>query len=709
MGATGGGGCGAIRAGGWFPNGPLSLTGSQVVSILVAGEGRNRGRASDEARRRFPRRRGGPHGREERVTNREGSVIGAYRLIRLLGAGGAGEVYLAEGPYGEAGVSQVAVKVLSGAASDPTARDIARQAQAAGALTSSHMLPFVGVVEQGETLALVTALAPGGSLGDTLRARGADGTPKLALPLAPGVVARLVTQLARALGTAHAAGLVHGDLKPSNMFVRTAPSGAPLAAVGDFGQGVLTQAAGAVASGAVAQVAPERRAWAATQLRFAAPEQLRGERVPASDQYALAAVAYYLLTGKPPVTAEPGALPAAIAGGAVPPPSQLAPELTEAADAVFARALAKAPERRYATIEAFAAALDEALAESAAGAGLTQQFASLAAPGTSGRRPTGAPARGTATDRAGGTSGVRVIDRSEPEGRRGRRAAAPSAPLPEDAPPGVNRPLAILSGVAVLIGLLACVLAFHAVQGSAALPKLGLNGYTLPGQAPQATPTANAAQAATAQAAVRRLASATAGRPLYADTLSGGSAKTGPWHPNGKSVFFGADGLHLSNASATSALAADAPASPSLDLAQVAARVDVTFVRGDTGGLAGIRFFTRPAAGGDAVFYCYVISPQGRYEVWVRHGSPGSYSWDAVLSGYSDAIKTGMNVTNTIAVVADSGTNDALLFANGQYVTRVNLGLLHAYSDAPTSGTVGLLVLFDNSEVAFSHLAVYGN
>lgn len=633
--------------------------------------------------------------REERVTNREGGVIGAYRLQHKLGEGGAGDVYLAQGPQTPSGVQQVAVKVLSGAATDATAREIARQAQAAGELAHPHIIPFTGVVEQGDTLALVMAFAPGSSLGDTLQKTGSDGTKKLALPLPPGVVARLVSQLAQALGAAHKAGLVHGDLKPTNIFVRTSPQGKPLAVVSDFGQAVLTQAAAAVTS-STNGVPRERRAWAAAQLRFAAPEQLRGQSLPATDQYALAAIAYYLLTGTSPVTGDAGAMLTAILSGAVTPPSHLNPLLTDATDTIFARALAKEPAQRFPSIEAFATALDDSLAiASASDSGLTQQFARLAASDPRMRQPGRAAA-----------SGVHVVDRTGTLGNTPRRTAEPlSSPLPDDAPPGVNRPLAIISSIAVLIGLLACVLAFHAVQGTSGLPKFSFNGGTLPGQQTQPTATANVSATATAQKEMRQLTAATSGTPVFQDALSGANAAR--WHPNGQSVFFAASSLHLRNENVASVLAADAPTTPPLNLSHVGARIDMMFVGGDTGGLAGLRFFVQPA-GRDAVYYCYVISPQGRYEVWARHGSPGSYDWDSVFSGYSPAIKTGMNVTNTIQVVADSNRGDALLFANGQFVSRVSLGYQHAYADAPTSGTVGMLVMYDSSEVAFSHFAVYG-
>jgi hypothetical protein len=637
--------------------------------------------------------------REDRVTTREGTSIGPYRLLRRLGGGNAGEVYQAELASGATpdAPSAVAVKVLSAPPSDAVARQIARQAEAAGQLGQPHIIPFHGIVEQQDALAIAMAYAPGGSLADALRAPSAGAPPRLTLPLGMGAVARLVAQVARALAAAHAAGLVHGDLKPSNVFVRTAPSGRPLAVVSDFGLSVVSSAAAELAQRARG-AGQEPPAWTTAQLRFAAPEQLRGICTPASDQYALAALAYYLLTGRPPRTGDGSAFLDSLSSGApISPPSQLSPALSPAADVVLVRALSTDSAARYPTIEQFAQALDMALAAPIGAepvVGATQEMMRLTAANL---RATGAP-RASGGRRTAGplASGDHKLAPGSPSASGSRPAPASMPPAPADTPPAIRRPLAIMAGLALVVAALACALAFRAVQGMAALPSIALSGSA----GASATLPPNPAATATADVAIQQLRTAAAAHPAFADSLLNTHQQ---WPTAGGDVFFSADGLHLANHSTTSVLTEDLPPAQQKTLGAMLAQVDMRFVRGTAGDLAGLRFLVTPDAAGGEAYYCYLISDQGRYEVWVRHGA----GWDYLAGGYSPAIRDGLNATNTLTVLADGRRHQALLYANGQFVGRVGLLLQRQNtSDLPVSGSAGLIVLDTGAEAVYTHFSI---
>ncbi|MFI5273005.1 MAG: serine/threonine-protein kinase [Ktedonobacterales bacterium] len=602
----------------------------------------------------------------------EGAVIGPYRLVRSLGRGGAGEVWLASGPAGPNSPAggDVAVKLLAGAPSDPAARSIAQQAGAASRIPQLHILPFYGVVEQEDTLALAMAYAPGGSLGDALRSSSTAGISRLSLPLAPSVVARLITQLARTLGDAHAAGLVHGDLKPANIFVRTAPSGQPLAALGDFGQSLLAPAAAAIAArGSTSRASAD--SWAAQQLLFAAPEQLMGQSVAASDQYSLAAVAYLLLTGQPPFSGDAPALAAAIARRPAAPPTLLNPELSPEAERVLLRALEKDPGARFQNVTSFAAALDEALAAGAAASGVTQQFAHLAAqPGTSGSR---------LVPPVPGASGVRLTLHPRP---------SDPDPLSERSR-SLRRPLTIVAIFALLVVVLATALAFRAVDNAAGLPHITANGRPARSTSVAATP--NPTVPANARDAERELAAATGHAPVFSDPLSSNAHH---WPTAGKTVFFGAGGLHVLNTDAQSVIVVQAPTDTTA-LGDLAAKVDLTFVSASPGNFAGLRFFISPDG---SAYYSFAIALDGRYQVWLRTAQ----QWTFVNGGYTSAITNGIKATNTLAVVAHGGATEARFFINGHFVTAVRLS-----ASGPSSGDVGLIVLDNPTEAVYANFAAY--
>jgi hypothetical protein len=618
------------------------------------------------------------------VAGQEGSTLGSYRLVRRLGGGGAGEVYLAEGPSGADGrPQQVAVKLISGSASDPTAQNIAREAQAAGRLQQPHIIPFHEIVQDSGRLAIVMAHAPGGSLGDNLQAKNAAGQRKLPLPLGTAIVARLVSQVAAALEAAHAIGLAHGDLKPNNIFVRTSPSGRPLAAIGDFGQSVLTGAAAAILARATAP--NEQTSWAATQLLFAAPEQLTGAATPASDQYGLAALAYLLLTGEPPVVGDGPALLQQINQQPVEVPSRFNTALSPAADEALLRALAKDPAQRFPSLNAFAQALHEALAVQGA-TNVTQQFGMLSGAGES-----------AAGGNVSSVQGVNLLDMT---GAAGGGSAHPLPPggIP-DPSPKINKRLAVIACIALLLSITTCVVASQAFGSSAFLPHITLGAPSSQTNTPF-IPTPNATEQAEARAATNELHTATGHQPVFSDGLA---SNTHNWTTDGKTLYFAGGGFHISTLSSTTTVGADTP-SGQTNLTNLVAQVNVRLVNGQVGDFAGLRFFVSQNSDGSEDYYCYLVSIEGRYAVWEHQGNRNP-TWVFVTGGYANAIKTGLNQTNALAVLAiGSGSNQrALFFANGQFITMVGL----SNSDIQTAGGSGLMVFEDGAEAVFTDFALY--
>jgi eukaryotic-like serine/threonine-protein kinase len=648
------------------------------------------------------------------VAGREGTTLGPYRLTRRLGAGGAGEVYLAEGPARDDAAGLVAIKVLRGGSSDETAREIARQAHLVSSLHQAHVLPVYSVAEDGGAIYLAMAYAPGGSLGTAISSGGSGGADHVQLPMSAGVVARLVTQVARPLLTIHQQGVVHGDLKLENLFVRTAPHGGPLAAVADFGQSSVVRAA-------LASAGAGDTGWASAALLCAAPEQLAGHLMPASDQYALATIAYLLLTGTYPFSGDARTLGVAILREPPAPPTQLDPTISPAVEATLLRALAKDPAARFADIAAFAQALDEGLAASKlAGTGVTQQFsllAGVAAPqnargattgGTTGHYPVSKGARPPATASPFSAashptaSGVRAIQASPSTDRPGS-AGGPGGATPRpprSAGPGLRggitprqRIAAAAAGVVALALVVAGVLGLRALTAppgpSTQLPNFGGLDY-----AP--TPTADATQVvraqATALAAQSLLTAATSVQPVFSDSLSANSQH---WTVDGTSTFFGTDDqLHLYNQSARTILSLNQPAPAPADFAVT---VNMVFLRGSLSDPAGVNFRVTPSADGPQAHYTVLISAEGRYEFWRFEGA----HWAILDSGYSDAVKRGLGQTNQLAVLARGSR--FWMFVNGQYVTSlVDSGL-----PGTPQTTMGLIVIYSGCEVGFTHYTVY--
>ena len=274
------------------------------------------------------------------MPDRVGQQLGNYRLLRLLGRGGFAEVYLGEHLYLK---SQAALKVLHTRLTDEGAQQFVREAQTLARLSHPHIVRILDFAVQEDIPFLVMEYAPGG----TLRTRYPRQTH---LPLE--TIVTYVSQVAQALQYAHEHRLIHRDVKPENMLLGSRDD----VLLSDFGLAMLAPHTLSASTRPVAEKV-------VGTSPYLAPEQLRGEAGLASDQYALGVVVYEWLTGTPPFRGSP--IEIAMQHLSMPPPSfhQQLPDLPPAIEEVVLRALAKEPALRFASVHAFASALEQASQE----------------------------------------------------------------------------------------------------------------------------------------------------------------------------------------------------------------------------------------------------------------------------------------------------------------------------------------------------------
>ncbi len=271
------------------------------------------------------------------MTVEAGRKLGRYVLSRKLGAGGMAEVWEA---FDEGLHRSVAVKVVRDEiAGEAEYRErFIREARLAAGLEHPRILPIYDFGTEAGITFLVMPLLPGGSLRE-----------RIAGPMRPEEAVDCLASIAAALDHAHARGVLHRDVKPSNVLVDA--SGSLLLA--DFGLAKSTAVSSELTVAGMVVGTPA----------YMAPEQAIGRPVDArADQYALGVLAFELLTGRTPFRSEsPFAVLDKHLREAPPPPSTFVPSLAASVDAVLARALAKQAQERFTSCREMVEALADAL------------------------------------------------------------------------------------------------------------------------------------------------------------------------------------------------------------------------------------------------------------------------------------------------------------------------------------------------------------
>ncbi|HEX7506511.1 MAG TPA: protein kinase [Polyangia bacterium] len=268
-----------------------------------------------------------------------GQTLGSFRVISLLGEGGMGRVYLAEHVLiGR----RAAIKVLAAEIADNEdfVSRFFTEARAVNDIRHPNIVEVTDFGTFGKLPYIVMELLDGETLEARLaRVRMLDATSS----------ARVVAQVAAAVGAGHDHGMVHRDLKPANIFLRNHPDYPDFVKVLDFGIAKL------VTSDRNVQHHTEMGALIGTPA-YMSPEQCLGDTHldHRSDIYSLGVVLYQMVTGRLPFTAETaGRLIMSHVQETPPPPQTINPSISAATSASILRAMAKRPDQRFASMREF--------------------------------------------------------------------------------------------------------------------------------------------------------------------------------------------------------------------------------------------------------------------------------------------------------------------------------------------------------------------
>ena len=350
-------------------------------------------------------------------------VTPSIRLVRELGAGGMGSVWIADHLTLK---TQVVVKFIARTL-DQDAMAVARfsrEAAAASQVKSPHVVQMLdhGIATDGAPFIAMELL------------EGRDLATRLDEPPRPtwSEVDSIVTQCARALSRAHEKGIVHRDIKPENIFLCDIGGGETFVKVLDFG----------IARGTEHHLAKTGTGQMLGTPYYMSPEQITGAKDldHRCDLWALGVVTFQMLTGERPFAGETvGALAVAIHSAPLPVPTALDPSLPRTIDAWFAKVCSRAPAERFQTARDLAAALTAALGLGA-GAGIDTSSAS-------GEQPMVAP-----RDSAARVDGLRTHtpDALDRTAIAGSQALSPES-VAGDAPQRGRRGLLVVGALAALL------------------------------------------------------------------------------------------------------------------------------------------------------------------------------------------------------------------------------------------------------------------
>lgn len=586
----------------------------------------------------------------------EGLTLGRYELRQRIAQGGMAEVYLA---HDRRVRRQVAIKVLYGR-DESFVRRFEREARAVGALSHAHILPLYDFGEQRPWYYLVMPYVEGGTLRDYLHKK-----QRLTLIEA----ASFVDQISEALQHAHDSGVIHRDVKPSNILLRPDCH----AYLADFGLAKAMMGAESLTSIGAIVGTPE----------YTAPEQSNGINDYRSDIYSLGIILYQMLTGQVPFTAES---PIAVSLKHIqlepPPPSQLNSDIPQSIETVILKALAKDPNARYQQAQELSTAYWQALHH--------EQL------WTTDKLPAQTP-----------------IETSLPGTNHTEETQQNVLPIREKAPwPSMPAKTPHRLSKASLLALVCLILALALVPlnlgWQAAHPaniRPTQNTQQAVTQQESSAMTATAIVQATSQAQLQATLAAQsqvqatagittslgAGQTLYGTDLT---TPGGGWIDDGSQCYFSPQGYHVQTYRAH--LEAWCYSNQQ-QFSNVVITVQAQLLRGDTYGLV---FRLNPTT---RAFYILELNKAGQYRFVKANGS-NPLNWLTLIDWTpSSAIRSGYNQTNTFLVVA---TGPHFRF----YINKQLI--LNNFTD-PTpypTGLIGLIVGGDSSggtEAVFSNVWVF--
>ncbi len=641
----------------------------------------------------------------------EGTNFGRYELRHCIAQGGMSAVFLG---YDRRVRRQVAVKVLYGS-DEPFVRRFEREALAVGALSHDHILPLYDFGAQRPWYYLVMPFVEGGTLRDYLYTH-----ERLTLDEAGS----FLEQIASALQYAHNHGVIHRDVKPSNILLRLDGH----AYLVDFGLAKAQADADGYPHSATGIGTPE----------YMAPEQMDGINDHRSDIYSLGIILYQMLTGRVPFTADsPMAVTLKHLQLPPPRPSLINEELPQNIEDIILQALAKRPEERYQEMSDFSSAYKQALLEERIHTQTLPSFASVIIKHSHQEQP-GHPAvlsphltkalssypfdlspvkppvglvgleqtqgGDRATGDRKGRDGVNPWVGASPtptphlrgvHGKMCRRGACPLATLAVAGSRVTKRVLKLALCLLIIVLILPLTLNFFWTLVVSKKELAGSSATQIAQQ--QATGTAMAQIKMQAALAAQARAQATeditpplnAGRILYYDKMTSPSEG---WLNDGKQCAFSPQGYHVS---------AYAPRTVAWcygnqqHFSDAVITVQARLTRGD---FCGIIFRLNP---GSEAFYVLELNSTGQYRFQRALGRDPTHWLTLVDWTASSAIYTGYGQRNNILVIANR--TDFRFYINKQLI-------MSTFTDkAYAAGSIGLLVGGDSTqgtEAVFSNLLV---